>query len=595
MKILFRRSMLLFFLIGLFFSVSLNQSQATVITEQNIYGATHIKEQKSLGSGVSVINYLGADFTKDSFKILTGDHYTKTSYRPATVTVHANNTQNQFDEYIVIGGVNADFFEGFGVPQEAYIKDGEVISSGIGYANRSVIGFKDDGTFVAGKPTFDGFEVIVRDSNGKERIKLPLKNINATYQSSPHDVYAYFDTYRQTLPLNINKFVLDVVETKGAMPKIYGKGIVSQVKNTDAINVGTGQIVLVSQNIYLQNLVQVGDVVSVQRRLSGSFEGVKWGIGVYGHLVEEGKKLDTIIGIDPSLRHPRSAIGIKENGSVFFVTVDGRDPGVSIGATLYELADIMINYGAVTAYNFDGGGSTTMVLRNNQDNFYIANKPSSNTAREVTNSMFLALQVRFDDRSPHPIPDFSVQLDKPINITSSKGILTWDTIQSRTSYQVKINGEYYTTINALLDLKQIIKNKGQYNIEVTAKGDGILFRDSLSSETYQFNYEGPDTLKKPDNFVFINNILYWDQNEIQSKYQVSINDRVYTITLNRFNLATQNLAPGVYAISIKSIGDGFNDVDSEEYIYYYRVYSAVEKEIKETLKVFLEILYYRNR
>lgn len=595
MKVLLRRSMLLFFLIGLFFSVSLNQSQATIITEQNIYGATHIKEQKSLGSGVSVINYLGADFTKDAFKILTGDHYTKTSFRPATVTVHANNTQNDFDEYVVIGGVNADFFEGFGVPQEAYIKDGEVISSGIGYANRSVIGFKDDGTFVAGKPTFDGFEVIVRDSNGKERIKLPLKNINATYQSSPHDVYAYFDTYRQTLPLNINKFVLDVVETKGAMPKIYGKGIVSQVKNTDAINVGTGQIVLVSQNIYLQNLVQVGDVVSVQRRMTGSFEGVKWGIGVYGHLVEEGKKLDTIIGIDPSLRHPRSAIGIKENGSVFFVTVDGRDPGVSIGATLYELADIMINYGAVTAYNFDGGGSTTMVLRNNQDSFYVANKPSSNPAREVTNSMFLALQVRFDDRSPHPIPDFSVQLDTPINITSSKGILTWDAIQSRTSYQVNINGEYYTTTNALLDLKQIIKDKGQYNIEVTAKGDGILFRDSQTSETYQFNYEGPDTLKKPDNFVLINNILYWDQNEIQSKYQVSINDRVYTITLNRFNLATQNLAPGLYAISIKSIGDGFNDVDSEEYIYYYRVYSAVEKEIKETLKVFLEILYYRNR
>jgi hypothetical protein len=74
-----------------------------------------------------------------------------------------------------------------------------------------------------------------------------------------------------------------------------------------------------------------------------------------------------------------------------------------------------------------------------------------------------------------------------------------------------------------------------------------------------------------------------------------LEDRVYTITLNRFNLATQNLAPGVYVISIRSIGDGFNDVDSEEYIYYYRVYSAVEKEIKETLKVFLEILYYRNR
>lgn len=595
MKILFRRSIMLFFLIGLFFSVNLNQTDATVLSEQSIYGATHIKEQKALGSGFSIVNYLGADFTKDAFKILTGDNYSNTSYRPSTVLVHANNTQSDFDEYVVIGGVNADFFEGFGVPQEAYIKDGQVISSGIGYANRSVIGFKDDGSFVAGKPTFDGFEVIVRDSNGKERITLPVKNINGSYQNSAFDVYAYFDTYTQTLPLNINKYVLDVVETKGAMPKIYGKGIISQVKNTDAINVGTGKIVLVSQNIYLQNLLQLGDVVSVQRRMTGDFEGVEWGIGVYGHLVEEGKKLSTIIGIDPTLRHPRSAIGIKENGSVFFVTVDGRDPGVSIGATLYELADIMINYGAVTAYNFDGGGSTTMVLRNPQDSFYVANKPSSNPPRDVTNSMFLALQVRFDDRTPHPIPDYSVQLDKPNNISVSQGILTWDLVNSRTSYQVKINNESVSTINSLVDLKQIIKVKGQYNIEIIAKGDGILFRDSLPSETYLYNYEGPVQLKIPNDIYIFNNVLYWDQKDTKPKYQLTLEDRVYTITLNRFNLATQNLTPGVYVISIKSIGDGFNDVDSEEYIYYYRVYSAVEKEIKETLKVFLEILYYRNR
>ena len=43
-----------------------------------------------------------------------------------------------------------------------------------------------------------------------------------------------------------------------------------------------------------------------------------------------------------------------------FVVVDGRSPGYSEGVTLPELAQIMADLGATTAYNLDGGGSSTM-------------------------------------------------------------------------------------------------------------------------------------------------------------------------------------------------------------------------------------------
>jgi hypothetical protein len=571
------------------------QSEATILSQQTIYGATHIKEQRSFGTATSVVNYLGADFTQGAFKIITGDDYTKTSFRPAPVLKHAENTQATFDEYVVIGGVNADFFEGFGVPQEAYIKDGQVISSGIGYAARSVIGFKADGSVVAGKPVFDGFELIVKDSQGKERIKMPLKNINGTYYANPYDAYAYFDTYTQPLATGVNKFVLDVIETKGAMPKIYGRGRVIDINNQEQLNVQSGQIVIMSQNVYLENLIEQDDIITVQRRMVGDFEGVMWGIGAYGHLVEDGIRLESIVGIDPTFRHPRSAIGVKADGSVFFVTVDGRQPGVSAGATLYELADLMIEYGAVLAYNFDGGGSTTMVLRDETDAFYVANQPSDSPPRSVTNSMFLALQVRFDDLTPHPIPDYSVPLLAPQNVMLSLGKLTWQAVSYRESYVITVNENEYSTLTTSFDLSEVIDTPGHYEVSVMAKGDGIFFSDSVASETIIFDYQGPVELRPPGAFVLFNGILYWDQNDPHNRYRVTLEDRVYTISLNRFNLSTQNLAPGLYPITVQALGDGFNTADSEITTYYYRIYSQTEQEVQETLKLFLEILYQRSK
>ena len=59
--------------------------------------------------------------------------------------------------------------------------------------------------------------------------------------------------------------------------------------------------------------------------------------------------------------NPRTAIGIKSDGTYLFVVSDGRTDE-SEGLTLQELAECMKDLGAVTAYNLDGGGSSTMVF-----------------------------------------------------------------------------------------------------------------------------------------------------------------------------------------------------------------------------------------
>jgi len=57
--------------------------------------------------------------------------------------------------------------------------------------------------------------------------------------------------------------------------------------------------------------------------------------------------------------HPRTAIAKLKSGQILLVTVDGRQPGESIGMSLTMLADLLIEFGAVEAINLDGGGSTT--------------------------------------------------------------------------------------------------------------------------------------------------------------------------------------------------------------------------------------------
>lgn len=58
--------------------------------------------------------------------------------------------------------------------------------------------------------------------------------------------------------------------------------------------------------------------------------------------------------------HPRTALGVRNDGSVVFYTVDGRLSGHSKGVTLAQLANRMLELGCVEAVNLDGGGSTAI-------------------------------------------------------------------------------------------------------------------------------------------------------------------------------------------------------------------------------------------
>ena len=83
-------------------------------------------------------------------------------------------------------------------------------------------------------------------------------------------------------------------------------------------------------------------------------------------------------------RHPRTAIAKLASGKLLLLTVDGRQPGISVGMSLNTLADLLLEFGAVEAINLDGGGSTTMIVRNR-----VVNRPSDATGERPVSDAIL--------------------------------------------------------------------------------------------------------------------------------------------------------------------------------------------------------------
>ncbi len=84
---------------------------------------------------------------------------------------------------------------------------------------------------------------------------------------------------------------------------------------------------------------------------------IQYGVSFGPVLVANGESVlpeDTASGLNP-----RTAIGQRSDGAILLLVIDGRQV-VSLGATLLDLADIMLKYGAVNACNLDGGSSSLM-------------------------------------------------------------------------------------------------------------------------------------------------------------------------------------------------------------------------------------------
>lgn len=136
--------------------------------------------------------------------------------------------------------------------------------------------------------------------------------------------------------------------------------------------------------------MQVGDTIRLFLGFNRPLHSIVQALGGAGRFLSGGRNvtdsMSALEGITTSFtgaRHPRTFVGINADTSVLYVcTVDGRQAS-SIGMTFAEMAGFMMSIGASDAFNFDGGGSTTMVVRGE-----IVNSPSDPAGeRSVANSL----------------------------------------------------------------------------------------------------------------------------------------------------------------------------------------------------------------
>ena len=91
--------------------------------------------------------------------------------------------------------------------------------------------------------------------------------------------------------------------------------------------------------------------------------------------------------------HPRSAIGIMEDGTIILGVIDGRQENHSNGASLARTALWMRSLGAVNAMNFDGGGSSNLIIRDAvTDTYTVCNSPSDGELRKIHTSLLVKLK-----------------------------------------------------------------------------------------------------------------------------------------------------------------------------------------------------------
>jgi hypothetical protein len=97
----------------------------------------------------------------------------------------------------------------------------------------------------------------------------------------------------------------------------------------------------------------------IRIRWTSGFAGVLDSIGGAPMLVRDGQMVAPACHTYICLRQPRTMMGVRANGSILLVVVDGRSR-ISVGMTLVEAARLMLSLGARSAVNLDGGGGTAM-------------------------------------------------------------------------------------------------------------------------------------------------------------------------------------------------------------------------------------------
>ena len=166
--------------------------------------------------------------------------------------------------------------------------------------------------------------------------------------------------------------------------------VLSATAGTSA-RIASGTAVLVARGnaaARLQAEAEPGAVVTLRLILQPDWSVVSDAIGGGPILVRDGvpvyRSNEGFTTSQLAPRGPRTAVGQRADGGIVLLTTDGRQPGLSVGMTNFELAQALVRYGAVRGMGLDGGGSSTLAFEGT-----VLNSPSDGRERAVSTALML--------------------------------------------------------------------------------------------------------------------------------------------------------------------------------------------------------------
>lgn len=295
---------------------------------------------------------------------------------------------------VVEAAINADFFEPDGVTVSGQVSRGAIIqalrrrtSAGRPPVVRSQFAITAGGRPVIEQFTFEG-NAIFEDGTSR-----PISAVNLIRHDrgvvvfnadgngrSPADSIGF-----RELTLRTVATVADTEFTVVAAPGVRSA--------PDSIFPGTIVLRWLPDSVDLaSSLVETGDTVAIVTGFRPDRGRLRTLVGGMPRIVLDGRNVAGLEGHREgssadfsSRRHPRSGVGFtRDSSTIVFITVDGRQ-AASVGMSLPEFADLMIARGVYQGLNLDGGGSTTMVIRDT-----VVNVPSDLTGeRPVANCLLI--------------------------------------------------------------------------------------------------------------------------------------------------------------------------------------------------------------
>ncbi len=380
-------------------------------------GLTYEKSERLYKSGWKDVYVLIADLTNPNIDIEILDSVTEHGLK--------KNVESLTKENNAVAGINADFF-GSGNPGSSMgqiIVDGNV-NEAQNYYNAS--SNKYAGIFLDkyGNAFVDYIKSNLRLYNEKVSLELQAKNKITDFKKP-----VYFDrsiiTNTQDLDKRNKNLFKIVVQDKKIIKKAGAGETVDIPEN--------GYIIVMDKATASEKLAlfNIGDNLNFTEsykfvfREGKNISDVLTGISAGGEILRNGKPISTGMSISPKSRNPRSAVGVNnEKNKLILVAVDGR--GQSVGATHDEMASILLEYGAYDAIHLDGGGSTTVALREEGErDVKIVNDVSDSSPRLVPNAIGIKSSTPTGD-----VASLLVSIDKKEE----------DAIISGLTYSLKVTG-----------------------------------------------------------------------------------------------------------------------------------------------------------